>query len=183
MNDPDGGCGVDIVTSWDARLVQDAIAAELQGSQQKHRLHVVLHRSVRGPMASPDEADAAMQDPGTTFADDVPILGDAKWSTGELPQAAYYQVRVSLRVDVVLENDDTGVATRRTFAQKSTSMHFRVVRGTSIVPAPIVPVLVIGGGPNGISLALAVGALLAASDKVAADPPVTVLRLATSVTL
>ena len=176
MNDPDGGCGVDIVTSWDARLVQDAIAAELQGSHQKHRLHVVLHRSIRGPMASPGEAGAAMQDPGTTFADDLPILGDAKWSTGELPQAAYYQVRVSLRVDVVLGNDDTGVATRRTFAQKSTSMHFRVVRGTSIVPAPIVPVLVIGGGPNGISLALAVGALLAASDKVAADPAVTVLE-------
>ena len=177
--DPDGGCGVDIVASWDVRHVKDAIVAELQGSSTQHRVLVSLHRSIRGPMASPGEENAAMEDPGTRFTD-LPVNGDAKWSTGELPQPAYYEVRVSLRVDVVQEGTTPTTTTpttttTTTFAEKTTSAHFRVVRGSSVVPSPIVPVLVIGGGPNGLSVALSVGALLG-SGNVADAAPVVVLE-------
>ena len=49
--DPDGGCGVEIVTSWDARLINDAIIEDLKDLNEKSRVRVVLHRSIRGPMA------------------------------------------------------------------------------------------------------------------------------------
>ena len=82
---------------------------------------------------------------------------------------------MSLRVDVLLGSSKTRLIEAKTFAEKVKSVHFRVVRGTTIVPAPIIPVLVIGGGQNGLSLALAVGAMLASSN-IAENPPVTVVE-------
>ena len=175
-NDADGGCGAQISVLFNVSAAITAFVTSRNIDMSNNKMSITLKRTIQGPMASSVEIGSAWQDPGTTFSS-RPVAEKITWTTGELPQSAYYEVQVRLQIALISTLLVDTVKTEpkmTTFVKKISTVRFRVVRGTTVVPAPIVPVLVVGAGLNGLNLALALGKLLA-RPKQDAVAPVTIV--------